>query len=753
MAYKIKELTYSNIKYVTNDIPINLNFQKSNLVLLEGPNGYGKSTVFDVIELLLTGSISHFNEAIGNKSEVTKSVLINNITKNMVIQAIFIDENDEEIKIERIFYHEKNFDDEIFVDGNEINQEELFRILNINLNMLGIAIYISQLDSLNFLEKKYKDRKKMIGDLIDNSNITDKLDNLVEFEKKVTEKIENEQKIAGDIIKNKIAERSKINLQVEDIRKVAKEVKYERLFEHNEYEFDKKQFDKKYSYNTLISPIKEISGFIEKYDQYEKTKKIMILEKILQMNKKYLKAIFYEDDINRVNNNKDIFFNIEKLEKLINNKKEEDIKEINKRINIEDKDKNDIEEILNRKQELVNQTKDNEKCILNLSNKRKQLIDAYNQTVEKVIWQKNKCPLCGRISDDIQELLKSTEIELEKNIVAIIIQIKQLNQYIQEYFEKMKKIVEIMKRKYKIDFKDYIILKDLLGVNLDFVREEHEYLKKINFKNEGKIDFEIFDNKSIELNEKLENEISGLGNKLEDAIISRYDSLKKKYYNDIKLHSIDQINNKISYIANYFNSEYNSMANKIAEEIQLLQDDFKEIDEKNKVIKECTKKYVEKYKKSFKEYQTKLVEKIKLPLYIYSGRIIQNYPMGLGINADIKSNQIVFETEIKSDDIFNYMSAGQLNGVILSIMLAVREILDFKKSIDLIMIDDPLQTIDDISAFSYADLLAEQFGTAQIILSTHEEEKADLLEFKFRQCNRMVKKYNMHDKYIESRSE
>ena len=84
----------------------------------------------------------------------------------------------------------------------------------------------------------------------------------------------------------------------------------------------------------------------------------------------------------------------------------------------------------------------------------------------------------------------------------------------------------------------------------------------------------------------------------------------------------------------------------------------------------------------------------------------------------------------------------------LSIMLAVRSVLDLDESINLIMIDDPLQTIDDISAFSYADLLAEQFGDAQIILSTHEADKSDLLEFKFRQHGREIKKYNMHNNYL-----
>lgn len=55
-----------------------------------------------------------------------------------------------------------------------------------------------------------------------------------------------------------------------------------------------------------------------------------------------------------------------------------------------------------------------------------------------------------------------------------------------------------------------------------------------------------------------------------------------------------------------------------------------------------------------------------------------------------------------------------------------------RKGLDILLIDDPLQTIDDISAISLADLLTQQ-GIGQIVLSTHEEAKAALLRYKFKQ--------------------
>lgn len=57
--------------------------------------------------------------------------------------------------------------------------------------------------------------------------------------------------------------------------------------------------------------------------------------------------------------------------------------------------------------------------------------------------------------------------------------------------------------------------------------------------------------------------------------------------------------------------------------------------------------------------------------------------------------------------------------------------------LDILLIDDPLQTIDDISAISLADLLTLQ-GIGQIVLSTHEDAKANLLRYKFTQAGLSV---------------
>ncbi|MFR8904388.1 MAG: hypothetical protein ACLVHS_11325 [Blautia wexlerae] len=74
---------------------------------------------------------------------------------------------------------------------------------------------------------------------------------------------------------------------------------------------------------------------------------------------------------------------------------------------------------------------------------------------------------------------------------------------------------------------------------------------------------------------------------------------------------------------------------------------------------DAVKLLISKYEDANKEYQTQLLNAIKIPLMVYSGRIIQNYPLGLGIRAIIKTNQLIFEAVSKSgsDSLYEYSCA------------------------------------------------------------------------------------------------
>lgn len=80
-------------------------------------------------------------------------------------------------------------------------------------------------------------------------------------------------------------------------------------------------------------------------------------------------------------------------------------------------------------------------------------------------------------------------------------------------------------------------------------------------------------------------------------------------------------------------------------------------------------------------------------------------------------------------------------------MLSIKNVYGQTDGLDILLIDDPLQTIDDISAISLADLLTQQ-GIGQIVLSTHEDAKAALLRYKFKKAGLSVLEKNMQELYM-----
>lgn len=62
-----------------------------------------------------------------------------------------------------------------------------------------------------------------------------------------------------------------------------------------------------------------------------------------------------------------------------------------------------------------------------------------------------------------------------------------------------------------------------------------------------------------------------------------------------------------------------------------------------------------------------------------------------------------------------------------------------------LLIDDPVQTMDDINMASLVELLRNEFDDKQIILSTHELEKENYILYKFYKYGQMGQSFNVKD--------
>ena len=62
-----------------------------------------------------------------------------------------------------------------------------------------------------------------------------------------------------------------------------------------------------------------------------------------------------------------------------------------------------------------------------------------------------------------------------------------------------------------------------------------------------------------------------------------------------------------------------------------------------------------------------------------------------------------------------------------------------------ILIDDPIQCMDDINMISFVELLRREFSDCQIILSTHEENFSNFIRYKFKKYGLVAQAITLKD--------
>ncbi|WP_241666700.1 AAA family ATPase [Stutzerimonas nosocomialis] len=92
MNWKISRIEIASFKAFKN---ISLNLESASLLTLDGPNGFGKTSIFDAIELLLTGKIARIERLFDKVMIGTKKKYEDNLFWNVRSQG-----NDLHIKIE-----------------------------------------------------------------------------------------------------------------------------------------------------------------------------------------------------------------------------------------------------------------------------------------------------------------------------------------------------------------------------------------------------------------------------------------------------------------------------------------------------------------------------------------------------------------------------------------------------------------------------------------------------------------------------
>lgn len=750
MSYRIIYLGVSNFKVFEK---FELDFKKGNIITFGGPNGYGKTSIFDAIELALTGNIERFIK-IDRSSGSADNIVAKDLSKYVAIKLILA-EGKKQIVIRRYLKPETtkatnkiaNFSNllklEQEIEGayHSITQTQLEELLGEqNLaKYYNSFFYIQQEDTAHFLRKDEQARLNLIAQLFDIKKETDELLKLQALDKKIKlinkQSNEEKQKLTQGDLKHKSSSDENIE--------------YKRLLNFTnaiEHEWDKEQltFTEADTKDKYFYELKRIYTFVEN--------KANVI--------KFYQTSYVKQNIEKIKNLVALYNIIEKQEIITQLAKDKpliqkiltDLENIElileQKINFEVlKTKIDFDFDAFRKEvTTIKSLKDNlsksDKVIRELLAFRENLITKF----EDSLLDKNNCPLCGFDWSNADALILAID---EKKIF--------LNTLIESDTKIFNEKVESLKAKLKI-LKDLItnLIQDQYKISNEYVEYINKYKESISFvlnfsrffvQNEIFIDDLIikdlnttitedmlFDlaNKVIErMNNKITFNEEFLSNQNEFNLVNVYQTYFDKKEENIQNIAVEDIRQKAKYIQQMY-YKFNQSKYK---RLQILTKEISEIENLIKNIDTLVKIYVDKISK----HRRKMIQNIELAFYIYSGKILQNIrgnqTSGIFMKDavrgnDDKLNNIRFVADYASDqDIVNTTSSGQLAGIVIALTLALNRI--YSKNLNALMIDDPVQSMDDINMISLVELLRNEFKDKQIFLSTHEDEIEKYILYKY----------------------
>ncbi|WP_111884248.1 AAA family ATPase [Acinetobacter sp. CFCC 11171] len=772
MKWKINRLEIRNFKAFEKII---LNFDCSTLLTLEGPNGFGKTTIYDALELVFTGKIERINRLcngimLSAQRNYADNLFWNNKLREedilIKIELINLDNNEVFVFSRKAFVDDlkviqnnkannfnifklflmNSFDDNNYV--NEISQGYLEEKLDDNFfDNYNVVNYLEQGQNQFIYSKSIKERKDSIKKLLNTDEISNVIKSCSDIERKITRKITvgkfKERKI--DLLdKVKEIHMLDLNLDSEILYKKLSTSKETPLWDLENFNFFQNaaivdEVDKIFlnllevfeDHGKLTINInnKKIDNFIEKYSS-----NLKIITKIGKYIHEY-------EDLKLTHNY------IVELQKAINYLSE-DLIEIKKEMLDEVKNiiSFDMDLFFKKNNIIIERRKTislNSKEILEINVARQKLIDLHSHSSE------TKCLLCNSDFDNYDLLISA--LDLKTNIINS--GNNEALKEIESLEEQQKIIINVEKEKIQKTIDNFNFNNDLfkeLELNKGIFSSLNTiiYWLKNNQIDGGEYDFT---NTSSVIEQRYNNLILSVNSLKKEVDTSSFDKCLSTFLKSFeKLDDVLLLNKTI--IINKFNyykikkNEFNSgQIYKINTEI--LQID-KVINASSR-LKSKINDLKSKLSNLENAYSKKIISEIELTFHIYSGRLIQNYQRGLGIFIDEgDGDRLRFCTaEQSAHDATLAMSSGQLSALSLAFFLSLNRV--YANS-PFILIDDPAQSLDDINIASLSDLLRCELKDRQLFLSSHEDDISAYLRFRFKRVGLSQKPFNIQKIHINS---
>ncbi|GAA4770334.1 MULTISPECIES: AAA family ATPase [Flavobacterium] len=764
---KIKKIEIHNFKVFQNII---IDFESSDLIVFDGPNGFGKTSIYDAIELLFTGKIRRFDDLEGKvvdrRESYNEHPFLCDYNDGDISVKIEFTKGDSLFVLERIakrdelsnsvnfslykLYKKNNFNSN---EKNLIQNEEeyLNQILGKNYKQnFQYLNYIEQEDSLFLLKNKDKDRKQHISHLF----------NVYEFENKITKIDKLKNKISGLCNGDKKDEIDNLKDSIKKIEDfLASEfnnTEYIKLFSDREINWDLEDFNyQNISYENLfnedgtITRLKKLienKGLFRSYIRNEKISNIISDTERIESFLLYYKFLPQREAL-RIQKNE--YISINKIIDTLTEFSIDNIKDDSFVFELEDFDF--IEEVLisnlNQGHESLKvrfkELDELESIYSKIKESREKLVDNIKNLKEaENIETTGTCFLCGYDWDNIDDLLENIEIQSVSLEGITSSKSRIFNEELINFKEDViLPIIEILNQKITELKVDIIFINKFLSIDETFFTKVKKEFENIDF------DFKDYLNETLSSESVIDIEnITPILNSLKleielDSVETYFKEFFTQYFDNkfdlLNSMEIENLIKKENYLKYKYSLLQNETLDKNKQELHNKESKFNNA----KTLEDNLKNLNSIYKKSLKEYQKKVIKDIEIIFHIYSGRIMQDFQGGLGLFIYSDKDGIRFQTNpSKTFDAVFSMSSGQLSALIISFTLALHKKYSQNK---IILIDDPVQTMDEINIAGFIELLRNEFYSNQLIISTHEDMASAYMRYKFKNYGLAQKRINL----------
>ena len=796
MQYKIVNLRVKNFKCFDNAkfYEFCIDYEK-NPIILSGPNGFGKTTFFDAIELIFSKNITRLNTAIENKkTNLGKNILLNKANvdgyvvltlkrqENEFLTLFAKISNNNKLEIEnsicygdiKKFISTEDLDSFLCNYDNWKDAVDNKTSIKYRAENFNVYYYVSQAESVHFLKRTISDRKNAMNVLL-------KTDFIDERKSVVTDLIGSRNGTSGYVVNDEIItlenelKNKAIKLKTLSNNIVQDEIEKPQYVDLGLYKKDPNLYfwDKENIAEANLSEIKRgvnildsIISFWENESDYRNYKWNKDISKILKGNSIGDYADNREYIIDNLISIQTVEQQLEKWDSMIQiynstlmfrqgtpdaaNYKDEDVVALKKLIpDLKEYDFSLIKNISSEIVSLRNTLSTNQKIIDKLSSARNALKNVKDEYDE----QGTACPFCNTkftnvdlLNDGFAEVdkllqnesgstgeriaLKSNELESE---------IKRVKKIIHPYIDGLDENTINLIVQRKISLKGFISDSGRMA-NVEKVAE---YLANTDYVPQTDRNKMVIDIQRV-----LSGMIKNIQNTEFESLYDKYeyDNVEKLYGKDItdikKLLPIETLKKKCRYLKGLVSEKENTEIHTIRKEMKEL------IIRKAKVtkIRQQLYKLSKVYDKVVEEYKNYTLKQLRVPLLIYTGKILQDYQNGLGVFVNKDEMRFVSNGDAKHD-ILNTFSSGQLSGFVLAFLFAMNKqyIKASSDDIGFILIDDPVQTMDDINISSLIEVLRNDFANKQIVLSTHEMDKENYILYKFYKYNQVGQSFNVKE--------